>query len=123
MVYFKIIVGEGEGGEEGEDSDDDDRTIREVTLEDIRRQVSFKKWLQFQPSIEFNMEIKIMLLHFSRIKAKMKTVRQIMIEGEDIEIGSDSDVSDTSQISIQNHSWLRQFLIRIQVPSTKPTQG
>ena len=32
-----IIVGEGEGGEEGEDSDDDDRTIREVTLEDIRR--------------------------------------------------------------------------------------
>ena len=35
--YFKIIVGEGEGGEEGEDSDDDDRTIREVTLEDIRR--------------------------------------------------------------------------------------
>ena len=37
MVYFKIIVGEGEGGEEGEDSDDDDRTIREVTLEDIRR--------------------------------------------------------------------------------------
>ena len=37
MVYFKIIVGEGEGGEEGEDSDDDDRTIREVTLEEIRR--------------------------------------------------------------------------------------
>ena len=37
MVYFNIIVGEGEGGEEGEDSDDDDRTIREVTLEDIRR--------------------------------------------------------------------------------------
>ena len=36
-IYFKIIVGEGEGGEEGEDSDDDDRTIREVTLEDIRR--------------------------------------------------------------------------------------
>ena len=34
-----------------------------------------------------------------RIKAKMKTVRQIMIEGEDVEIGSDSDVSDTSQIS------------------------
>ena len=38
-------------------------------------------------------------LLFSRIKAKMKTVRQIMIEGEDVEIGSDSDVSDTSQIS------------------------
>ena len=50
----------------------------------------------------FSMEIKIIFLHFSRIKAKMKTVRQIMIEGEDIEIGSDSDVSDTSQISIQN---------------------
>ena len=32
----------------------------------------------------------------------MKTVGQIMIEGEDVEIGSDSDVSDTSQISI-NH--------------------
>ena len=30
----------------------------------------------------------------------MKTVGQIMIEGEDVEIGSDSDVSDTSQISI-----------------------
>ena len=38
-----------------------------------------------------------------RIKAKMKTVNQIMIEGEDVEIGSDSDVSDTSQISILNH--------------------
>ena len=48
------------------------------------------------------MEIKIMFIHFSRIKAKMKTVRQIMIEGEDIEIGSDSDVSDTSQISIHS---------------------
>ena len=35
-----------------------------------------------------------------RIKAKMKTVSHIMIEGEDVEIGSDSDVSDTSQISI-----------------------
>ena len=29
----------------------------------------------------------------------MRTVNQIMIEGEDVEIGSDSDVSDTSQIS------------------------
>ena len=29
----------------------------------------------------------------------MKTVDQIMIEGDDVEIGSDSDVSDTSQIS------------------------
>ena len=30
----------------------------------------------------------------------MKTVDQIMIEGDDVEIGSDSDVSDTSQISV-----------------------
>merc|ERR1712088_1052771 len=63
--------GEGEEGEDVEGSEESDRTIREVTLEDIRR-----------------------------IKAKMKTVGQIMIEGEDVEIGSDSDVSDTSQISI-----------------------
>ena len=34
----------------------------------------------------------------------MKTVNQIMIEGEDVEIGSDSDVSDTSQISDAIHS-------------------
>ena len=36
---------------------------------------------------------------FMQIQAKMKTVDQIMIEGDDVEIGSDSDVSDTSQIS------------------------
>ena len=32
----------------------------------------------------------------------MKTVDQIMIEGDDVEIGSDSDVSDTSQISVSS---------------------
>ena len=29
----------------------------------------------------------------------MKSVNQIMIEGDDIEVGSESDISDTSQIS------------------------
>ena len=29
----------------------------------------------------------------------MKSVNQIMIEGDDLEVGSESDVSDTSQIS------------------------
>ena len=37
----------------------------------------------------------------------MKTVNQIMIEGEDAEIGSDSDVSDTSQISTAHFAFLR----------------
>ena len=41
-----------------------------------------------------------------RIKAKMRTVEQIMIEGDDVEIGSDSDVSDTSQISCFSYKTL-----------------
>jgi hypothetical protein len=32
----------------------------------------------------------------------MRTVNQIMIDGDDVEIGSDSDISDTSQISFFN---------------------
>ena len=42
----------------------------------------------------------------------MRTVNQIMIEGEDVEIGSDSDVSDTSQISrIPTNSFNSTFMM------------
>merc|ERR1711879_161348 len=60
----------GQDEEEEEDIPDEQTFLtKEITMEDIKR-----------------------------FKAKMKSVSQIMIEGDDIDMGSDSDVSDTSQI-------------------------
>ena len=55
----------------------------------------FKLNLQYP----FKNVINMVIIHFAfRIRATLKTVDNIWIYGEDIEFGSDSDISDASEI-------------------------
>ena len=49
------------------------------------------------------MKMFFFLFNF-RLRAQLRTVEDILLSGEDLEIGSDSDISDASQISQTNQN-------------------
>ena len=103
----------GQDEEEEEDIPDEQTFLtKEITMEDIKRYETcfFLSYQEREGSkmkktvihnhqhFTYNVLIYYILFLNSRFKAKMKSVSQIMIEGDDIDMGSESDVSDTSQI-------------------------